>query len=420
MTYDAVVIGAGLAGLTAALRLAEEGLRVVVVAKGVGGTHLAPATIDVLGYDDGPVESPAGALPQFAARHPEHPYGRLSAEVIGSSLEWFRGRLDDLAYQGGLDENLLLPTAVGVAKPTALVPQTMAAGDLRAGGRFVFVGLRGLKDFYPAYLAENLARAALPGGHSVRARAVELAPRLGEERDVSGLGFAGRFERRDFRETIVRELKPRLAPGEVVGFPAVLGLRHAQEVWQDLEAGLGRRVFEVPTLPPSVGGMRLFESMTAALRRKGARIVVGSSVDGAESDGRQLTGVVALTAGRPRTYRGRAFVLASGGFSSGGLQVDSHGRARETILDLPVAGAPGPGEPRFAPGYFDEHPIAGAGLVVDELLRPLGPEGAPAFENLYAAGATLAGAVPWREASGNGVSLSTGYGAASEILQGTP
>jgi glycerol-3-phosphate dehydrogenase subunit B len=113
-------------------------------------------------------------------------------------------------------------------------------------------------------------------------------------------------------------------------------------------------------------------------------------------------------------------VLASGGFSSGGLQVDSHGRARETILDLPVAGAPGPGEPRFAPGYFDEHPIAGAGLVVDELLRPLGAEGAPAFENLYAAGATLAGAVPWREASGNGVSLSTGYGAASEILQGTP
>lgn len=420
MTYDAVVIGAGLAGLTAALRLAEEGLRVVVVAKGVGATHLAPATIDVLGYDDGRVDSPARALPEFAARHPEHPYGRLSAEVIGSSLEWFRGRLDELAYQGGLDENLLLPTAVGVAKPTALVPQTMAAGDLRAGGRFIFVGLRGLKDFYPSYLAGNLARAELPGGVSVEARAVELAPRLGEERDVSGVGLAGRFEQGDFRNSIVRELRPHLAPGEVVGFPAVLGLRHAGEVWHELEAGLRRRVFEVPTLPPSVGGIRVFESMTAALRQKGARIVVGSTVDGAESNGRQLTGVVTETAGRPRTYRARAFVLASGGFSSGGLQVDSHGRARETILGLPVAGAPGPGEPRFAPGYFEEHPIAGAGLAVDELLRPLGAEGAPAFENLYGAGATLAGAVPWREASGNGLSLSTGYAAASAILRGTP
>jgi glycerol-3-phosphate dehydrogenase subunit B len=420
MTYDAVVIGAGLAGMTAALRLAEEGLRVVVVAKGVGATHLAPATIDVLGYDDGRVDSPARALPEFAARHPEHPYGRLSAEVIGSSLEWFRGRLDELAYQGGLEQNLLLPTAVGVAKPTALVPQTMAAGDLRAGGRFVFVGLRGLKDFYPAYLAGNLARARLPGGVSVSARAVELRPRLDGERDVSGVGFAGRFERQDFRESIIRELKPRLAPGEVVGFPAVLGLRHAGEVWQELEAGLRRRVFEVPTLPPSVGGIRVFESLTAALRRKGARIVIGSTVDGAQSDGRRLTGVVAQTSGRPRLYRARAFVLASGGFSSGGLEVDSHGRARETILDLPVAGAPAPGDPRFAPGYLDEHPIAGAGLAVDEQVRPLAAGGAPAFENLHAAGAALAGAVPWREASGNGLSLSTGYAAASAILRGTP
>src|SRR5207253_787450 len=111
MSYDTVVIGAGLAGLTAALRLAEQGQRVLVVAKGVGGTHLAPAAIDVLGYVDGPVESPAQALPRFAAAHPEHPYRRLSVELIRSSLGWLRDRLGELGYQGRLEENFLLPTA---------------------------------------------------------------------------------------------------------------------------------------------------------------------------------------------------------------------------------------------------------------------------------------------------------------------
>jgi glycerol-3-phosphate dehydrogenase subunit B len=417
MTYDVVVIGAGLAGLTAALRLAEQGLRVLVVAKGVGGTHLAPATIDVLGYVNGPVESPAQALPEFVAAHSEHPYRRLSVELIRASLEWFRERVGELGYQGRIEENFLLPTAVGVAKPTALVPQTMAAGDLRAGGRFVFVGLRGLKDFYPAYVADNLVRASLPGGASVSARAVELAPPLGDEADVSSAGFARRFEQPEFRDVVVRELGRRLSPGEIVGFPAVLGLQQARDVWQELESRLRHPVFEVPTLPPSVGGIRLFESMTAALRRGGARVVVGSTVSGAEHNGKRLEGVVAQTAVRPRTYRARSFVLASGGFASGGLQLDSYGRVRETVLDLALVGVPEPDAQRFGPGYFDEHPIARAGLAVDDELRPVDADGAPAFENLHAAGATLAGAAPWREASGNGLSLATGYAAASAILE---
>jgi glycerol-3-phosphate dehydrogenase subunit B len=409
MTYDTVVIGAGLAGLTAALRLAEQGRRVLVVAKGIGATHLSPATIDVLGYADGPVESPARALPDFATAHPEHPYARVSADVIRASVDWLAERLG--GFRGGLDENLSLPTAVGSAKPSALVPETMAAGDLRAGGRFVFVGLRGLKDFYPALLADNAARAA-----SVEARAVEVAPPLDGEADVSSIGFARRFEQPQFRDAVVRELNARLEEDERVGFPAVLGLAGAADVWRELETRLGRPVFEVATLPPSVSGARLYESMTAALRRAGGRIVVGSPIVGAADGGGRLDGVVAQTAGRPRTYRARSFVLASGGFASGALELDSYGNVRETVLGLPVTGAPRPQEARFEPDYFAEQPLARAGVAVDDELRPVGDDGAPVYDNLHAAGATLAGAVPWREGSGNGLSLATGYAAASAIL----
>jgi glycerol-3-phosphate dehydrogenase subunit B len=417
MTYDVVVIGAGLAGLTAALRLTEEGRRVLVVAKGVGATHLAPATIDVLGYVDGPVESPARVLPEFVATSPEHPYRRVSVEAIRASLEWLKARLGEHGYRGGLEENVLLPTAVGVAKPTALVPETMVAGDLRAGGRFVFVGLRGLKDFYPAYLADNLVRAPLPGGITVSTRAVELALPLGDERDVSSVGFARHFEQAEFREQVVRKLERRLVPGEIVGFPAVLGLEHAREIRHELEAGLGHRVFEVPTLPPSVQGVRLFDAMRTALRREGGRLVVGTTVAGAESTRDRLEAVVAQTAGRPLTYEARSFVLATGGFASGGLRLDPFGKVHETVFGLPLAGVPEPGRTRFEPGYFDNHALSRAGVAVDESLRPVDREGAPAYENLHAAGATLGGAVPWREASGNGLSLATGFAAASAILE---
>jgi glycerol-3-phosphate dehydrogenase subunit B len=416
MSYDTVVIGAGLAGLTAALRLAEAGQRVAVVAKGVGATHLAPPTIDVLGYADGPVESPAQALPQFVAANPRHPYGQLSIDLVRAGLDWFNDRLGNLGYRGSLDENFFIPTAVGAAKPAALVPGSMAAGDLRPGGRFVFVGLRGLKDFFPAYLADNVVGAERPGDAAVTTRVVELAPPLGQAGDVSSLGFARRFEQADFRESVIAELERKVVPGEIVGFPAVLGLGNAREVWSELETRLNHQVFEVPTLPPSVPGIRVYETMTSALRGKGARFVIGSTVSGAQSTNGRLEGVVVHTSGRPQTYRASSFVLATGGFPSAGLELDSSGKVREAVFDLPVAGTPAPGEPLFEQSYFDEHPLSRAGIAVDESRRPVDEEGAPVYENLRAAGATLAGAVPWREGSGNGLSLASGYAAASAIL----
>jgi glycerol-3-phosphate dehydrogenase subunit B len=276
----------------------------------------------------------------------------------------------------------------------------------------VFVGLR-LKDFYPAYLADNLARTA-----HVAARGIEVDPPRREETDAGTLGFARRFEQPAFRDALLRGLTGRLDLDERVGFPAVLGIRKAGEIWRELEARLIRTVFEVPTLPPSVPGIRLFEAMTAALRQAGGRILIGQPVIGAETTGGRVEGVVAQAAARPTTYRARSFLLASGGLAAGGIEVDSYGQVREAVFDLALTGLPAAkGRPRFLPTYLEEQPLDRVGVPVDDRLRPTDADGRPRFENLHAAGATLAGAVPWREASGSGLSLATGYAAAGAILE---
>ena len=108
-------------------------------------------------------------------------------------------------------------------------------------------------------------------------------------------------------------------------------------------------------------------------------------------------------------------VLASGGFASGGLELDSRGSTRETVFDLPVVGVPDAGPARFAPRYFDDQPLASAGVAVDEHFRPVNGDGSPVYTNLHAAGAILGGAVPWKEKSGTGISIATGYAAAQAI-----
>jgi glycerol-3-phosphate dehydrogenase subunit B len=404
--YDCVVVGAGLAGLTAGLRVAESGRRVLVLAKGVGSTQLSSGTIDVLGYAPGRVDSPAEALPDFVAAHPDHPYARSTIETIAAGLDWLAGRT---GYTGGLSENLLLPTALGAPKPTALVPETMRAGDLRGEGPFVFVGLRALKDFYPELLADNLRDAG------IAARSVEIAPPVEGEGDPGSLGYARRFDRPAFREAVVRELAPLLEPGETVGFPAVLGLKESGTVWRELQERLERPVFEVPTLPPSVPGMRLYALLRRQLREAGARVVVGDSVVGAEREGERVEALLVQTAARVKPVTGRTFVLATGGFTAGGLVMDSYGAVREAVLDLPVAGVPDP--PRFLPDYLADQPLSRAGIAVDVAFRPVDADGRTLLENVHVAGATLGGAVPWREKSGDGISLATGYAAAAAILR---
>jgi glycerol-3-phosphate dehydrogenase subunit B len=236
---------------------------------------------------------------------------------------------------------------------------------------------------------------------------VELAL---ERADMSALGLARRFDDAAWRARFCAELSLTLGPEEHVGLPAMLGIRDPHGAWSDMEHRLGRRVFEIPTLPPSVPGMRLFEVLRSALRSAGGRLVLGPEVVAAERDGARLTAVRARAAGRDTRYVARWVILASGGFASGGIELDSSWITRERVLGLALRGVPATGEPRFSSTYLAEQPIARAGVAVDSKLRAEG------MDNVLVAGAALPGAVPWREGSGEGIALASGYRVAQLVL----
>ena len=406
--YDAVVIGAGTAGLVAGARLAEGGARVCVLAKGVGSTHLAPGTIDVLGYAPERVTSPGAALEEFAASHPDHPYARLGREAVAEAIGWFServaaGPLPGYRYVGELERNLLLPTAVGALRPSALVPETMAAGNAASEQRVCIVGTRSLRDFHAALCAANLRRSELD------ARSVEVEIEV-DRADQNALGLARRFDDPAWRAGFAARLALKLRAHESVGMPAMLGIRDPHGAWADVEQRLGRPVFEVPALPPSVPGMRLYEILRSTLRGAGGRLVLGAEVVSCERDGSRVASVATRSAGHDARYAAPWFVLAAGGFNSGAIELDSRWAAHERVLGLPLRGLPEPGQPRFVGDYLAEQPMARVGVAVDAELRA---EGA---ENVLVAGAALPGAVPWREGSGEGIALASGSHAAQLIL----
>ena len=411
LKYDAVVIGAGTAGLVAGARLAEGGARVCVLAKGVGSTHLAPGTIDVLGYAPERVTSPAAAIDELAAARPDHPYARLGSEAVAEAVRWFSARVDsgprqplpEYRYVGDLERNILLPTAVGALRPSALVPETMAAGDSASYDRVCIVGTRSLRDFHPALCAANLRRAGID------ARSVEIEIEV-ERADQNTLELARRFDDPAWRAAFAGRLALKLQAHESVGLPAMLGIRDPHGAWSDVQHRLGRPVFEIPGLPPSVPGMRLYEILRSTLRNAGGRLVLGAEVVSCERDGSRVVSVAARSAGHDAHYGAPWFVLASGGFGSGGIELDSRWAAHERVFGLELRGLPGPGQPRFVGDYLAEQPMARVGVAVDGELRA---EGA---DNVVVVGAALPGAVPWREGSGEGIALASGSHAAQLVL----
>lgn len=329
--FDLIVVGAGISGMTAAAVAASHGRRVGLVNTGLG----------LFVFGAGCVESQQ-LLPNEAP------------EALGEAIDFFCevARLAGCPFHGGLGEQHHLPTIMGSFQTVALAPFYLWHSDTAAAIRAAVVGIKDLSSFDANFTTERLtsnARRREFAGSYV-AREITLSKELGAA--ASTLQFANRFDRDPkFREELLEALKPIGQNVDLIILPGILGLRSRLREISEFEQALGCLLCELPTLPPSVPGLRLFDALEAHLRRIGVEFFSGFPVKRLEIENGHCSGVLVDIPARSLPLHAESVVLASGQFST--------------------------------------HLLGTAFFGVDGQLRPITGSGAVIADNLYATGALL-------------------------------
>jgi glycerol-3-phosphate dehydrogenase subunit B len=330
-TFDVVVVGSGIAGLTAAATAANQGLRVALVATGPGSIALGAGWLK--------------AEPLSASSD--------SAE-LSEAMAFFceLARLAGCPFAGDLDHPRPMPNYLGSWESVAFAPQRLwnAAADEKVST--AIVGIRGLSIFDESFMAERLNEQVRVAGspYSYTARQIALRRDLGIPATV--LQIATCFDRdAAFRAELMAALRTAASGFERILLPGILGLHSSDWLLAQLEADLDCSVCEIPTLPPSILGLRLFHRLQSYLHSSGVELFTGFPAQRLLLRGGTCAGVEIAAPGHPLKLHGESVVLATG-------------RRSAPLLDEPIA-------------------------ACDAQMRPVSSAGDPVAHNLFLAG-TLA------------------------------
>jgi glycerol-3-phosphate dehydrogenase subunit B len=412
------VIGTGLAGFAASIFALDRGISTAQVGN-TGAVAYTTGYLDLLGVGaDGVLDNPWAGLESLRHNEPNHPLSKIADDDIKTAFSLFTHALCDMGvkYTQPGEENVMALLPVGVVKPTLSVPRTMLPGIKahQLGCKALIVGFAGLQGFSPEEFLENFR----PGWPQLTTVTLTF-PEMENGAQVYPEVMARALEVPAIREQLAERIKANLGNSECLGLPAILGIHAPDAVHVEMEERVGLPIFEIPTIPPSVPGIRLREMFERTLPEKGLTLVPQHKANRINCDARGVTLYLEDSFGDV-VIEAQAAILATGRFLSGGLTA-GRDKIRETLLDIPVT-QPDSRSDWHRQIYFDPrgHPVNRSGIEIDDHCRPLTRDEKPVGERLFAAGTLLAHQDWVRQRCGAGIAIASAYKAvqaASETLE---
>ncbi|SUC36858.1 Anaerobic glycerol-3-phosphate dehydrogenase subunit B [Providencia rustigianii] len=416
MKYDVVVMGGGLAGLICGIHLTQSGLSCAIVSAGQNALHFSSGSLDLLTHlpDGRMVEKPLSMLDELKQQAPNHPYSLIGSAKVTELAQLAQATLHQAGVnlKGSWEENHYRVTPLGHKRMTWLSPESVPTVGLHQSmnlGKIAVLGIEGFLDFQPQMVADELDREGLEAEACYVH--LPLLDRLRENpSEFRAINVARWLDRPENMAQMVEEIAPLVANADTVFMPACIGL-DSEEPMLELQKQLGKPLFLLPTLPPSLLGIRLHETLLRQFRRQGGVMMPGDKVTSVNFVGSRIESVQTRNHGNI-SLKAKHFVLATGSFFNNGL-VAKFDRVYEPLMNLDLCDI-AERSTWTNKEFFASQPYMAFGVQTDHTLR--GKKQGDTIENLYVAGAVLGGFDPLTQGCGAGVSLISGLYAANEIV----
>lgn len=377
---------------------------------GRGGLSLSHGGIELLSRSN-----PSRSIAQLSA---PHPYSLAGKKNLVAGLKSFSEITEsqELPFKGGISSNQHIFTASGRSRPLAYTPPGYLNGDMQKFSNPITLGtFNSLRDFQADFALCNQDQ------HDSPIKNIVALPLLHPftKRDLYPLDAARLLDDLDWTIENARAWKPHLVGAKWLGLPAILGIARHLDVLEILQDMLSIPVFEIPTLPPSVPGLRLEHALHNYAELNGTQFIEGPNATGRvqhQPDGVRVAGVLLNAAGRQYAINCKDVILATGSFLHGGLKAGQNHKIIESVFNLPVDYQDDRSN-WVGKKIFEAQTYSTFGVSVNNAMQPLDIHDEPMFDNLYAVGGILRGADRTLEVSRQGIDIATSHCAVEHLTR---